>query len=394
MGNHSIIPPSSAKIWGAPNGCTGWVTMSQMYPETEETEESKEGTASHEIGEKLIQYQTVGKISNNKASDFEGETAENGIIFTVEMFEAAEIYAADVGDVMRSTGVFGGPCLGIEKRIEAKKIHDLSFGTIDAFLFDRKTGHLYIWDYKFGYEIVEAFENWQAINYVAGIFELLELDNGIADQHITVHIRIVQPRAFHRDGMIREWVVTGSDLRAHFNTLEMNAAEALGPNAKCRSGAHCRHCTARANCEAALTMGMRMYEVVTKPIPLEMSPLAAGVQLSMIKRARKQLEYLESGFEEQIKGKIRNGTSIPNWLTEQGTGRERWAKPVAEVIALGTVYGKDLKKPDEVITPNQARKKGMDADVVKSYSEKPKTGMILVEDNGDKAKRLFGELKS
>jgi len=394
MGNHSIIPPSSAKIWGAPGGCTGWVVMSQMYPETEPNEEAIEGEASHEIGEKLIRYNAVGKISGNKASDFTGKTAENGVIFTDEMFEAAEIYANDVADVMRSAGVFGGPCLGIEQRIEAKKIHDLSFGTTDAFIFDRTTGHLYIWDYKFGYEIVEAFENWQAINYLAGIFELLGLDNGIADQHITVHIRIVQPRAHHRDGVIREWVTTGSDLRAHFNTLEMNAAEALGPNAKCRSGSHCRHCTARANCEAALTAGMRLYEVVTKPVPLELSPLAAGVQLSMIKRARKQLEYLESGFEEQIKGKIRKGITFPNWSVEQGMGRERWAKPVAEVIALGSLYGKDLKKPDDVITPNQARKKGMDADVIKSYSEKPKTGMILVEDNGDKAKRLFGENKS
>ena len=393
MGKHSIIPPSSAKIWGAPNGCTGWVSMSQMYPETEETEESKEGTASHEIGSTLILNQAVGQIAVD-APEFVGETADNGVIFTDEMFEAAKIYADDVGEVMRSTGVFGGINFGNEKHLTMPKIHELNEGTTDQFIFDRKTGHLYVWDYKFGYEIVEAFENWQSIDYTNGIFEKLKLNDGIADQHITVHIRIVQPRAFHRDGMIREWTVRGSDLRAHFNTLEMNAAESLGPNAKCRSGAHCRHCSARTNCEAGITMGMRMYEVVCKPTPLEMSPLAAGVQLSLIKRARKQLEYLESGFEEQIKGKIRKGITFPNWIVEQGMGRERWAKPVAEVIALGKVYGKDLKKPDEVITPTQARKKGMDAEMVKSYTEKPKTGMILVEDNGDKAKRLFGEIKS
>ena len=393
MSDHSIIPPSSAHIWGAPDGCTGWVLMSQMYPETETNEEAEQGTASHEIGARLINNQATGNISNS-ASDFVGKTSENGIIFDDEMFEAAELYANDVGDVMRSTGVFGGPNLGIEQRIEAKKIHDLSYGTTDSFLFDKKTGHLYIWDYKFGYEIVEAFENWQSINYGAGIFELLNLDNGIIDQHLTVHIRIAQPRAFHRDGPIREWVVRGSDLRAHFNTLEMNAAIALGSNSQIRSGPHCRHCSARHVCKSALTMGMRMYEVANKPTPIELTPEAVGVQLSMIKRAKKQLEFLESGFEEQIKRTIRSGIIVPNWSTEQGQGRERWAKPVAEVIALGKFYEKDLKKPDEVITPNQARKLGMDADLVTSFTEKPATGIKLVEDNGDKARRLFGEIKS
>jgi len=392
MDQHSIIPPSSAYIWGSPDGCTGWVLMSQQYPETETNEEAEEGTASHEIGASLIMDASRG-MNSGKFKDFDGLACEeNGVIFNEEMFDAAKLYADDVGDVMRSTGVFGGINLGIEQKITAKKIHDLSFGTTDCYIFDQTSGHLYIWDYKFGYEIVEAFENWQSINYAAGIFELLNLDNGIIDQHLTVHIRIAQPRAFHRAGPIREWVVRGSDLRAHFNTLQQNAVISLGMNSEIRSGSHCRHCSARHVCKSALTMGMRMYEVVNKPTPIELTPEAAGVQLTMIKRARKQLEYLESAFEEQIKSSIRSGAIIPNWSIEQGQGRERWAKPVAEVIALGNFYEKDLKKPDELITPNQARKLGMDADLVTSFSEKPKTGLKLVADNGDKAKRLFGEI--
>ena len=390
MADHSIIPPSSAGIWGAPNGCTGWVSMSQQFPETEETEDAKEGTASHEIGARLINNQTVGNI-NGYAKNFVDQTASNGVIFTEEMYRAAKIYADDVGEIMRSAGVFGGRNIGIEQAIEAKRIHDLSFGTVDAYIFDRQKGALYIWDYKFGYEVVEAFENWQTINYAAGIFERLELNDGIIDQYITVHIRIIQPRAYHRDGPIREWVVKGSDLRAHFNTLEMNAAEALGPNAICRSGSHCKHCSARHACEAVLTAGMLIYEVARQPIPFELSPTALGVQLLIIRKAKEKLNLLESGIEEQTMRVIKAGKIIPNFNLVQGKGNEKWTKPVAEILALGALYDKDLKKPDEAITPNQARQKGMDPDLIASYSDRPFTGLKLVEDNGNKAKLLFGE---
>jgi len=393
MGSHSIIAPSSAHIWGAPNGCTGWVLMSQQFPDLEDdTPEAAEGTASHEIGANLILRQAVGNISN-RAEHYVGRTAENGVIFNEEMFEMAQMYADDVGDIMRSTGVFGGPNFNVEQRIKAPKIHELSEGTPDMWLFDQKTGHLYVWDYKFGFELVEVFENWQLINYVEGILELLEI-NGIADQHITVHMRVAQPRAYHRDGEIREWVVKASDLRAHFNTLHMNAHIALSADAVCRSGPHCKHCSARTHCDTAIRAGMGLYEVSMKPTPIDMSPEAKGVQLAIVKRARKQLESLEAGFEEQIKHDIRNGKNVPGWISQMGKGREKWNKPDAEVIAMGDLMGFDIRKPLEAITPKQAVKLGIDDTVIKAYSITPNTGLKIVPDDGNKAKLLFGAIKS
>lgn len=389
MGSHSIIAPSSAHIWGAPNGCTGWVLMSQQFPDLEETPEAAEGTASHEIGANLILRQAVGNISN-KAEHYVDRIAENGVIFNEEMFDMAKIYADDVGATMRSTGVFGGKYFNVEQHVKAPKIHELSEGTPDMWLFDQKTGRLYVWDYKFGFELVEVFENWQLINYVAGILELLEI-NGIADQHITVHMRVAQPRAHHRDGAIREWVVKASDLRAHFNTLHMNAHIALSANAICRSGPHCKHCSARTHCDTAIRAGMGLYELSMKPTPIEMSPAALGVQLAIVKRARKHLESLEAGFEEQIKHEIRTGTNVPGWLSQMGQGREIWNKPIEEVISMADLMGFDIRKPTEAKTPNQARQLGIDDAVIKAYSTRPNTGLKLIPDDGNKAKLHFGE---
>ena len=111
MDEHSIIPPSSASIWGASGGCTGWVGMSQQYPETTEGEEAKDGNASHEIGSELIGDKCTGPTVRT-VNDFVGRKAANGVVFTEEMYDGAKLYADDVGDIMYKYRVFGGTGYG------------------------------------------------------------------------------------------------------------------------------------------------------------------------------------------------------------------------------------------------------------------------------------------
>jgi hypothetical protein len=132
---------------------------------------------------------------------------------------------------------------------------------------------------------------------------------------------------------------------------------------------------------------MELLEVTGVPMPVELSAEAMGVQLSIIKRALKQLEYLESGFEEQIAGKIRSGNSVPGWTLRDGKGRLGWSKSTDEIIAMGDMFGVDLRKSD-TITPTQAKKLGLDEAVVAAYSERPNTGLKLVADD-NKAKKVF-----
>ena len=383
--SHSIIPPSSAYIWGKPGGCTGWVLMAQQYPETEDSESAIEGEASHEVGGNLIGLAARGR------SDFGGIRAEavgtvatNGVIISDEMFEGAELYANDVAGVMRGLRNFDPQ---VEKRVYAKRVHPLSEGTPDCWLYDRRTHTLYIWDYKFGYLVVEAFENWQAINYYSGIVDALGF-NGIDDQNLAIKIRIVQPRAHHKDGPVREWATTGGALRGYVNILEGNAAKALGPNAELQTGDHCLNCQARHACAPYLKAALGLFEAAAAPLPVELSPEAIGVQLSIVRRAVKRLEKLDEAFKEQATGLLRAGKFVPGWTLEEGIGVLKWNQNVEAVINLGKMLGYPLEKPG-VITPTQAKKLGIDDAVIMAYSEKPKTGLKLVPQASDFARKVF-----
>jgi len=384
MSQHSIIAPSSAGIWGKPGGCTGYVSMSAAYPELEDSTASAEGTASHEIAETLIQCGLAMHVTDSIRTDIVGNTASNGVVFTDEMFDAAWAYADDVLRESRARKVTPFT----EHRIVAPYIHAESFGTLDAGLYDEAQHELILWDYKYGYSVVEAFENWQGINYLAGLLDELGI-SGVTDQHTTVRIRIAQPRAFHQDGQIREWSILASELRGYFNILSNNAHISLGPDATTHTGDHCRYCEALHACPAALKAGLDMFEVTGVPLPVELTPQNMGLQLSIIQRARKQLEYLESAFEEQVKSSIRSGKNVPGWSVATRYGRKKWAKPVDEVIALGDMMGKDLRKPLEAITPTQAKSLGIDEALISAYSEKPNTGLKLTPDNKNKAREVF-----
>lgn len=387
MSGHSIISPSSAHVWGAPGGCRGSVTMAAAYPE-DDSEAAREGTTVHGIAVEMIEAATRAGIGYPPPS-WVGGHAANGVIIDQDMYDAAEMYAADVAAVIQRTGVLAAPHLGIETRVSAPMIHELSEGTPDAFLYAPHTRELFIWDLKYGFGVVNVFENWQLINYAAGIMYRLGL-SGIDDQNTTVIFRIVQPRAFHRDGPIREWKVNGADLRGYVNQLHAGAHEALGPNATTRSGPHCRYCPARANCVAAIDAGVSLYEAANYPLPVELNAAAIAAQYTITTRAVKHLESMAVALEEQIKSMIRGGVNVPGYRAETGYGRVTWLPAYApgDIAALGDMLQIELRDP-KVITPAQASKKGIPADIIAAYSAAPATGVKIVHDTGDKARQIF-----
>ncbi len=382
---HSLIPPSSA---GRRVQCNGSAIMELMHPDTTDNEDAKEGTASHEIGERMVQSLAVGRAGFPKLEEVVGQAASNGVIWKEDSYEGALMYAEDVAEVMRSTAIFGSDNLRIEQRVHIQRIHEESWGTPDCSIWHTKGLRLYLWDYKFGRRLVEAFECYQMIEYAVGLIDEITGGNGLADQNIEIVMTIVQPRAYHREGPIRRWTVKASDLRGYANTLHAVEHAALGPNPTTCAGVECRDCSARHACETLQRGGMGAIAYLGQPTPTPLEGDALSLELRMLQEASTLIKSRLSGLETQAEGAIRNGQTVPGFALAPGQKREIWKSAAPEVIQLGDMMGVDLRKPETPCTPKQARDKGIDATVISQYSETP-TGSLKLVSDGNKAREVF-----
>lgn len=244
--------------------------MEAQFPETEQSPEAADGEASHWAMQLLL----TGQVPT------EGMQAPNGVMLTHEMIEGAHLIADDVTATLQRLGL-GLDALAVEVPVEIKRVHDLVWGTPDVRLWVTHAATLYVWDYKFGHRIVEVFENAQLVDYVAGCITQAGLD----DRGVSVVVRIVQPRAFHKDGPVREWKFNGADIRGLVNISSGAVHEALGPDPRARVGPECRDCRARHACPTLQRAALSACDLAGRAQALELPPAAAALEYRMLKRA-------------------------------------------------------------------------------------------------------------
>lgn len=404
---HSPLAPSSAYRWVF---CEGSVALEAAYPETEEDESAAEGTAAHHAGAEMLLGREPGTV------------APNGVVLTEEMLDGAQMWVDDVRSI-------GAPAseLQVEQRVYMPRIMDelvtcrdcsgagldltgcscetcagtgkvlvQAYGTPDTWLFVPSTGTVYVWDFKFGHGVVEHFENWQLIAYVCGILDLLGID-GRNDEHIWCDLRVVQPRAYHREGRVRSWRVRASDLRGYFNRLNLAAHAAMRPGAATRTGSYCLHCNAAANCETLRKAVTHAADWLGGSSPEELPARAAGEEMELLEHLATLVKARRTARTADLSARLRRGEGVPGWCLENTTGAKAW-KPEDKdkVIALGPLLGLDLAKAPAPITPTQAlalaKKKGVDASVIFDYAHTPSTGQKLARDTHllNRARAGFG----
>lgn len=371
---HSVLPPSSAAAW---RRCALWVKMNQLYPKPD-TPESLEGNAAHWVFAEMLAGRQVA----------EGLVAPNDVVVTEEMVEGAEL----VVNTVRAR-IPPGVRLHVEERVAIPRIHLDCFGTPDIWAYLPQSGILEVLDYKFGHRFVDEFENDQGVAYVAGIIDhladLLQQGPGLIDQHTTVNFTIIQPRCFYKGSSVRTWSVLASDLRGQINHLAAAAALALTDNAPAVTNAECRDCPGRHACPALQQAAYADAEFSAHSSPVELSPVAASLELRMLERALARLQSRVEGMREAVGAYARQGKATPWHKIEQGYGRTVWTLPPEQIVAMGNLFGVDLSKPG-VKTPGQAKKSGVDEAVIKAYSQTPMGAIKLIPANPADARRVFG----
>jgi len=334
---HAKLAPSSASRWVA---CPGSVGLESLIPEPPQSEAAREGTEAHDVAAQML------------AS---WPRYDPGW-FPSEPQEACRVYC----ELVAPLGELG--TLHIESREQYTA--DI-WGTVDAWVFDANRNAVYVADFKYGFAPVEALENWQLIAYAAAVAQRINPTPATYFELI-----ICQPRAWHIEGRIRRWGVTWAELQPYISDLAVAALQAMAPGAPTKTGPHCKYCKARYSCVTLQRAAAEAMQYAGVASPLPRNPEAMAVELHLLRQAAELIDYRLNGYYAEAERMAREGQALPGWRMAYGGGRYKWTRPTAEAVALGQLYGVDIMKPPEPITPAQARDKGIPADVLKQYSER------------------------
>jgi hypothetical protein len=367
---HAELGASVADRW---MNCPGSVRLSRGQPNYE-TEHSRAGTAAHHVAQMCLE-----RIVN--ADTFEGMEFE-GIEVTEEMVEAVQVFV----DYCRSLRADPDSRSWVEEKFSLASLNPPGpmFGTTDFAAYDPATKTLHVVDLKYGKGVVvEAKGNPQLRYY--GLGAVLAVGGGLEIEH--VQLTIVQPRAFHPEGVVRHDNIDYLDLLDFADDLMTAAKRTLAPDAPLHAGKHCRFCPAAGFCPEQREMVQALAQVsfeadvpVAPPDPATMSiSVLANVleHLGVVEDWAKQVRLhaqrqLEEGsvspeaLGQKLVAKRANRrwaseTQVEKWLVEKGYEPEEF-------------LNQKLKSPKQIETMMGKAKKEIPAEFI----TKPDTGYTMV----------------
>jgi len=347
---HAKLAPSSAARRVA---CPGSRALEALYPETSASPSSREGTAAHWVAQNYL----------NGIYDM-SPIGPNGEPITKEMLEGADLYADTIKWVSKDEP------LHTEQRVDISNVHPECWGTPDCWVVI--DNHLHIFDYKFGHGYVEVVENWQLLEYAAGVAQTATFSK--------VTLTIIQPRCFTREGPVRSWTITAAELYKYIGRLKQAEELAVSPDALCVPSPECMHCLGRHACTALQRTAGKFVDIAHNTSSYELDSRQTAWELKHLRDAANIIQARMTSLEEQAKSMITRGEYVPGFKLEPGQGREHWTRDACEIITMGELMGINLAKPPEAITPVQARKIGIQDDILQAYSQRVSGKLKLVEE--------------
>lgn len=343
--------------------CNGSKMLSGFEPLNTPSQVTEEGNAVHWFAEKIIR----GEFSSEELID---RQAPNGIFITQEMAEHVEQYIAD------SKAVNGAPETDTSYKSDSWEIR----GRAD--LIGVKNDELHVYDLKYGWRIVEPYENWTLISHAIAIFRQ-------RNDLQKIVFKIYQPRPYHPLGSIREWVITQGELHKYFENLMQTLSN---PSEISVSGKHCEHCKCFTNCPAAQISLMNAIDVSRIAFDSNVSNDNLSRILENIDRAKNVLKEAEMAYTDLAFSRVKEGNVLKGYQMQNALGITTWKEGVTpEYVEMMT--GKDITVK-KMMTPTEAKKAGVSEDFIASHVYRPNKGFKLVKvDENKLAQKLFGKEK-
>jgi hypothetical protein len=365
---HSSLGASSAERW---MNCPGSVELLKRLDlgHSDEPDYRQEGTDAHELAalclrENVDAWEQIGT----------GRVTEN-------MAEAVQVYLDKVRPLVAAADV-----VRVEHKMHCPDLHPLYFGTADLACYFSEEQVLDITDYKHGVGIaVDVERNPQVRYYGRG---LLETFPGVR----TVRYRIIQPRGFHPDGIIREWEESAESLCLWADTELLPAMRNLEMDNQLDAGPWCRFCPAKLICP--LLTGL--FGAAAKADPKEIINMGAD-RLGQQGRQIEGVQFYIKALKDEIEASMNRGECIPGWKLVAKKA-DRVYKDGAEVVIKAQVGEEAYTKPT-LKSPAQVEKISSAAKaIVSSWAYVPLTGTTIAPESDKRpaitvrtADEAFGE---
>jgi hypothetical protein len=349
---HSPLGASGAERWMACPGSN--VLLKQLnLPESDEADYQVEGSGAHEAAAHCI----VNKLD---AWEIIGEKFYDGKLeVTAEIADHIQQYL-DFVRPMRDDDLGMWWC---EFHISGDSVHPLFYGTVDFAAL--KDGVLDIVDFKFGQGIVvEPHKNPQLMYYAYGLLQYHP------DARV-VRLSIVQPRAYHEEGVIRTWETSAEELAEWGEKTLIPAMQAAEVDETLDAGPWCRFCPAKLACP--LLAGLFKAAAMINP---KIIPNLGDEALARDYKLREAVKFYLKAQDEEVFRRLQTGRTISSAkLVNKRADRvfKDGAVPVLEA-ALGPAC---FTAP-EFKTPAQIEKLGVEAKgLVKEWAYMPTTGLTV-----------------
>lgn len=380
---HEMFSASGAERWV---NCPGSIALTKRAPPKPSSKYADEGTLAHDCLEVVLKnwprveaakkYLTEARVKND-----DGETVrkydDNMIAHAVKSAKLVMSWKSGDDEML------------CETKVKLDFIHEEFGGTFDAAVV-QLFGRLTVIDYKYGAGVaVEAEGNLQMLVYALGLAHRYDY---CFDE---IRLVIIQPRADHDSGPVRDWVVKLDELLEYKKTFTDAVKLALKKDAPLNADPKwCRWCAARPICPAISTKALVDAKSPTK-IPDAKSLAPADIGKALV--AFEHLETWMASVRDHAFTLLQNGTKVPGFKLVNKRALRQWKNEAEARTSALSLFGGDAIETN-LLSPAQLEKVG--GAKAKAFTEKHahaiSSGLTIARDTDprpevDALANIFGD---
>jgi len=298
---------------------------------------AKEGTAVHALAEKSLKEGKHPRIYLH--------TVMEGVEITTEMVDGAMVYINTIKNDLKKYKLKRED-LHIEETFgEVNHKSGITLGgTPDCYILTPDNG-IIIYDLKYGkHTVVEAKESYQLLFYTALILKSLNTQVEYAEHCI------VQPRAYHPDGVIRRAIVDVDTLNKWTEMLSGSVKKIRSGDTSLCTGDHCQYCEGIVICPEV----RKDTIVIAKKdfVPEKLSPK----QISRVLSKKKAVLQFLKDVEETAIDMAKEGDVIPDFKLVEKKGIRQWNDKKDVINRFIESFGAKIYKEEDLLSPTQLEK--------------------------------------